>query len=172
MKRLQGMYAWMLELRRHRLHLIDLSCDDLYGMVIHFDNCWCSRRIFTVECVELGHNIVYCTYDTAGDDRLRLCRAARPNVTKSWGRNCSGGDSIRCLLTAGSKVVDEKFSLSLSIMNELGKSSLGGSDGSGLVGVMGMSSEKSEAQDDMLAGVVIPLDDFERTGVMGNIAKG
>jgi len=172
MERLQGMYAWMLELRRHRLHLIDLSYDDLYDMVLHFNNCRCSRRIFTVGYVELIHNVVYCTYETAGDDRLRLCKAARPNVTKSWGRNCSGGDSTRCLLRAGSKVEDEKFSLSLSIMNELGKSSLGGNDGRGLVGVMGISSEKSEAQVDMLVGVVMPLDDFERTGVMGNVARG
>jgi len=74
--------CWRLQ--RHGWHLIDWSsCDDVYGMVIHFDN-WQVRGEFYSRICELHHNkVVHCTYDTAGDDKLRLWRAARPNVTKS-----------------------------------------------------------------------------------------
>src|SRR6188768_2935511 len=104
-------------------------------------------------------------YDTSavrGDVMLlRLWRAGRPKVTKSWGRYCSGGVSIRSLLRIGSKV-DEIFSLSSdeyvpekgSLLND------------GVVGVMGMSSEMSEAVVVALAGVVM-ADDDERLGVTG-----
>jgi len=60
----------------------------------------------------------------ARGDTLRLCSAGRPNWTKSWGRNCSGGFSAWCLFVAGSNFGDEKFSLSSSDMAELEKGSL------------------------------------------------
>jgi len=63
-------------------------------------------------------------YETiARGDTLRLCNAFRPNWTKSWGRNCSGGFS-ECLVATGSNLGDEKFSLSSSDMAELENRSL------------------------------------------------
>lgn len=59
----------------------------------------------------------------ARGDTLRLRNAFRPNWTKSWGRNCSGGFS-ECLVARGSNLGDEKFSLSSSDIAELENKSL------------------------------------------------
>lgn len=104
-------------------------------------------------------------YETSvvrGEEMFRLWRADRPKVTKSWGRNCSGTASMRCLLTTGSKC-DGWFSL-LSDEYEPENGSLGNV---GVFGVSGMSSDTSDSDVVELGGVMtvhMPL----RFGVTGN----
>ena len=80
---------------------------------------------------------------------FRLCSACRWYATKSWGRNCSGTCSMRDLLITGSNFGEGKFSLS-SDMYEPENASL---ERTGLVGVAGMSSDKSDAVVETLIGV-------------------
>ena len=77
-------------------------------------------------CGEMNRAHEICdVYETiARGDTLRLCKAFRPNWTKSWGRNCSGGFSDCCLVATGSNLGDEKFSLSSSDIVELENKSL------------------------------------------------
>lgn len=105
------------------------------------------------------------TYATIvrGEGPLRACRAGRPNVTKSCGKKWSGGFSECCLLTAGSNLGDDRFSLSSSDISEPEKGSL---ENPGLVGVAGISSERSETLVAALIGVLAAVM-VERTGVMG-----
>jgi len=92
---------------------------------------------------------------------LRLCKAGLPNETKSCGRYCSRGLSIRSLFSTGSNVV-EMFSLSSDECEAEKGSLLYG----GVVGVNGISSDKSEAVVVVLAGVLIADADV-RLGVTG-----
>lgn len=104
----------------------------------------------------------YDTRVTRGDEMLlRLCNAGLPNETKSCGRYCSGGLSIRSLLSTGSNVVD-MFSLSSDGYDDVKGSLLC----TGVFGVMGMSSDMSEAVVVVLAGVLIADKDV-RLGVTG-----
>jgi len=95
---------------------------------------------------------------------LRLCNAGLPNETKSCGRYCSGGLSIRSLLSTGSNVVD-MFSLSSDGCDVKGSLLC-----IGVFGVMGMSSDMSEAVVVVLAGVLIADKDV-RLGVTGKKRK-
>ena len=99
-----------------------------------------------------------------GDAAFRLWRAGRLTVTNSCGKNWSGMVSECCLLTFGENVAgeEEKFSLSSDDKYPV-KGSLGVM---GLVGVGGMSSERSEAVVETLSGVVT-FDDLDLTGVIG-----
>lgn len=96
---------------------------------------------------------------------LRLWRAGRPNVTKSCGRNCSGGLSIRSLFRTGSNVEDT-FSLS----SEEWEAENGSLLNAGVTGVSGISSERSEADVVELVGV-FRAEAGERLGVTGNGAE-
>lgn len=75
--------------------------------------------------------------------------------------------STNCLLITGSKVGEGKFSLS-SDMYEPEKGSL---ENAGLVGVAGISSERSDAVVETLIGVLI-LGEYARMGVIGSGANG
>jgi len=107
-------------------------------------------------------------YDTSairGDDMLRLWSAGRPNVTKSCGRNCSGGLSMRSLFRMGSNV-DDTFSLS----SEECEAKNGSLLNAGVTGVRGISSEISDADVVELVGV-LKVEANERLGVTGNGAE-
>ena len=106
------------------------------------------------------------TMAVRGEDMLRLCRAGRPKVRNSCGKNCSGGDSMRLLLRTGSNVDDGTFSLSSDECAEnvsLAKY--------GVVGVGGVSSETSDGDVVQLIGVLI-VDRDVRFGVTGSDARG
>lgn len=105
------------------------------------------------------------TMAVRGEDILRLCRAGRPKVTNSCGKNCSGGDSMRLLLRTGSNV-DGTFSLSSDECAEnvsLAKY--------GVVGVGGVSSEMSDGDVVQLIGVLV-VDKEDRFGVTGSDVIG